>query len=294
MSRTILVTGASGFIGRHLLRALPDEDSVWAIVGDGALEATRNVVQVRHDLLRADLPPTLPEKIDAVIHLAQSRRFRDFPDRARETFSVNVASTMALLDWARSAGAHAFVLASSGGLYGGGKRSFDENEPLAPIGPLGFYLASKHCAELLAENYATYFNLIVLRFFFVYGPGQNRTMLIPRLVDNLSAGRPITLSGANGIRINPTYVTDAVTSVVAALSVDNSEKINVAGPEACALRSIADLIGELVGREPLFSITDSTASRDLVGDTTKMARLLGPPITSLRDGLRIVCHNRQR
>ena len=288
--RNILITGASGFIGRHLLRALAPDNQVWALVCNGSVEPARNVVQVRHDLTSTELPANLPQKIDAVIHLAQGRHFRDFPEHARETFAVNVEATMALLEWARLAGATTFVLASSGGLYGGGSLRFAENDQIAGTGPLGFYLTSKHCAELVAENYASCYNLIVLRFFFVYGLGQNRSMLIPRLVDNISSGRPITLNGDSGITINPTYVTDAVRALIAALSLGQSEKINVAGPEICTLRSIADLIGQLVGRPPLFTLTDPSPSSHLVGDTTKMSQLLCRPLTPVREGLQMLCH----
>jgi nucleoside-diphosphate-sugar epimerase len=58
-------------------------------------------------------------------------------------------------------------------------------------------------SEIIAENYAPYMNIVILRFFFVYGPRQNTTMLIPRLIRSIKEGNPIILQGSNGIRINP-------------------------------------------------------------------------------------------
>jgi nucleoside-diphosphate-sugar epimerase len=255
-------------------------------VGETALPQMPNVHQIRHDLSKDALASGLPKRIDAVIHLAQGKGFREFPEHALETFAVNVSATMSLLDWARVAGARTFVLASSGGVYGSGSSVFVETDQVAPEGSLGFYVSTKRCAELLAANYASSFNVVALRFFFVYGPGQSRSMLIPRLIDNISAGRPINLDGHDGIRINPTYVSDAVASVLAALSLESSETINVAGPETETLRSIANIIGDLVGNEPVFNVNDRATPRDVVGDTTKMARLLAAPIVSLREGLR--------
>lgn len=295
MTKTIVVTGASGFIGRKLVQSLAAADfSVYAIVGEQKLERANNVVQLHHDLSTGELPSGLPENADAVVHLAQSKRFRDFPRGARDVFAINVAATMALLDWSVSASVRNFVLASSGGVYSASVRPLTENDVITPTGPLGFYAASKQCAEILAGNYVDQYNVAVLRFFFVYGPGQSRGMLIPRLMDNILSGRPILLNGTDGMRMNPTYIDDAVRSLIASLGLGESQTINVAGPETWTLRSIAKTLGEFLGAEPVFSVSPSALTADLVADTSRMAELLGPPTTAPREGLRLACLNRSQ
>lgn len=288
MSRAIVVTGATGFMGRLLVERLARRgDAVWAVARTPG-EAREGVVWLDQDLSASALPARLPSSIDTVIHLAQSQRFREFPEHARDIFEVNVGSTLRLLDWARTAGARRFVLASSGGIYGHGERGFLETDPMAPQGPLGFYLASKQCAELLAESYTSFFKVVILRFFFVYGAGQRPTMLVPRLVRAVKSGTSITLRSSDGIRLNPTHVSDALAALEGAVALEDSHKVNVGGPEVLTMRQLAETIGELVGRRPCFELEPGEPNH-LVGDTTKMARLLAAPATTFKAGVAELC-----
>ena len=243
----LLVTGAAGLIGRHLLGALASRHAVHALHRPGALGDGGNVRWIAADLTDRRFVDLLPKTVDGVVHLAQSRRFRAFPEGARDVFGVNVESTAALLDWCVRRGIRRFVLASSGGIYGHGRDPFTEEYPVGSAGPLGYYLASKHCAELLSESYTDHMTVIILRLFFVYGPGQRPDMLIPRLVRSVAEGGLITLDGEDGLRTNPVHVADAVSAIRHALDLEQSHKINVAGPDALSLRQIADSIGARLG-----------------------------------------------
>src|SRR5712691_5873081 len=75
---TVLVTGAGGFIGRHLVRALGERYRVVALVRNRA-DAPENAEAIVFDLSQP-LGDALPPRIDAVVHLAQSRRYREFPE----------------------------------------------------------------------------------------------------------------------------------------------------------------------------------------------------------------------
>ncbi len=228
----------------------------------------------------------LPEQVNAVIHLAQSEYFRDFPERAHETFKTNVESVVKLLEYARQHNAKTFILASSGGIYGYGDKEFSEKEPITSKGDLSFYLGTKLCSEIIAENYTQYMNIIILRFFFVYGPGQNKTMLIPRLIGSVLNNRPIALDGEDGIRINPTYVSDAVDAICRSLLLCKSQKINIGGPEVLSLKEIGKTIGSLLKKKPCFSINDEIEPRNLIGDIQKMSKRLNAPIINLNEGIR--------
>ncbi len=226
----------------------------------------------------------LPRKIDVILHLAQSSMFRDFPSKAMDVFDVNVGSTARLLNYARCSEVRSFVLASSGGIYGAGEEAFKENEPISQHGRLGYYLASKLCAEVLAQNYAPYMNISVLRFFFIYGAGQKRTMLMPRLVDNIKQGLSINLQGEHGIRINPIHVTDAVDALEASMKLNGSHTFNVAGAEILSIREIANIIGKVVGRDPIFN-TEEIAPRHLIANIEAMQEALTVPKIKLLQGI---------
>lgn len=279
----VLITGATGMIGTHLTEKLADKHEVFSLGRRASV-----VVSIKHvncDLARNRLPQGLPDNIDTVIHLAQSAHFREFPDKADDIFSVNVSSTQLLLDWARRAGATHFVYASSGGIYGHGRDAFREDDLFHGGAELGYYLASKRCAEMIVESYASCFTVAILRFFFVYGPRQGGSMLMPRLVRAVQHGRPITLQGQEGIRINPIHVSDAVRCIEAALGLRESEKVNVAGGEVVSLRALGELIGLQLAKQPAFEFQPGEP-RHLIGDTEKMRRLLASPTVTLEEGLR--------
>ena len=280
----LLITGTSGLIGRHLIDALSSCHEVHALHRPGAPGDVTGVHYIPADLTDREFVDALPSGVDGVVHLAQSRHFREFPEGARDVFGVNVESTAALLDWSVRTGVRRFVLASSGGIYGHGRDPFTEEHPVGSAGPLGHYLASKHCAELLSESYTDHMTVTILRFFFVYGPGQRPDMFIPRLVGSIAEGRPITLGGEDGLCTNPVHVTDAVSAVCCALDLEQSHRINIGGPEVLSLRQIAESIGVKLRRAPRYSVDPATEPRDLIADIGKMRRLLAPPTIRFADG----------
>ena len=279
-----IVTGASGLIGSHLLPSLIDEWEVHATTRRGPV-GLRDGVRWHSMDLRAPDTSVLPDRADAVVYLAQSEHFREFPEKAQAIFDVNVAAVLQFLEYARRSGARTFVLASSGGVYPSSDSGLSEDLEIATRRDLGFYLGTKLCSEILAEQYTPLFTVVMLRFFFVYGPGQAPHMLVPRLVRSVETGTPITLTGQEGIRINPTYVDDAVRATVRSLTLPESHRINIGGPEVVTLRELADTIGGVVGRAPVFAVDAAAQPRHLFADVSKMRNLLHAPTVTLRDGI---------
>ncbi|MGE5343228.1 MAG: NAD-dependent epimerase/dehydratase family protein [Candidatus Omnitrophota bacterium] len=282
-----VIAGISGLIGNHLVNEFPDGWAVWGLSRSlpGVRLPANRFYHLSVNFEGEWNTAELPEKADAVIHLAQSEHFRDFPEYSNDIFHVNTLSVLRLLDYARRARASTFILASSGGIYGYGENEFSEDREVVSRGDLGFYLGTKLCSEVLAENYSPYMNIIILRFFFVYGPGQRPTMLIPRLVHLVTEGNAILLQGQDGIRINPIYVNDAARSIISALTLTGSHKINIGGPTVLSLREIGDIIGSKLNKKPQFSIQPESKPRHLVGDIRKMTELLGAPSTHFHDGV---------
>jgi UDP-glucose 4-epimerase len=278
----ILVTGAGGFIGGHLVPALAESGhSVLAIVRNAsAYEAPVGVETIELDLTQPLGSASLPE-VDCVVHLAQANV--PFPGSAVELYRVNTVATQELLDYARRAGAQRFLYASSGSVYGQGNRPFREDDEL-PIAD--FYAVTKINAEQTISTYRDFFHTVVLRFFMPYGPGQ-AGRLIPALIDRVREGRPVTLNDGGRPAGNPIYVGDVVRVIEAAIELEGHHVINVGGDEVVGIGDLARLIGEVVGREPEFEESSGSATRDIVGDTARMHELLSVrPLVPLATGLR--------
>jgi UDP-glucose 4-epimerase len=279
----VLVTGATGFIGSRLVPRLAREHDVVALARPGSTTSGGDEVRwVEQDLTQPLRREALPARVDAVIHLAQSRLYKQFPEGARDVFRINVHSTFRLLEYAREVGASRFVFASTGGVYGSSNRAVSETDRL---NPLNFYLSSKYGAESLVTSYDGFLTTVVFRFFFVYGPGQTQ-MMVPTLLGRVLRGQEIVVEGDPGLRMNPIYVDDATRVFEPALALEQSDLFNVAGAEAVTLTELVQLMAEVSGRDADVEHAPAAQPGDLVGDNSKMRKVLGvEPETSLRRGI---------
>ena len=283
MSR-ILLTGASGLVGAHLSAALAGTHELFGIYRN-APAAAGCVKPVQVNLGRDWSTEVLPHRIDAVIHLAQSDRWQDFPGGALDVFAVNVASTARLLDYATRAGATQFVMASTGGLYGSVPEPIREEMPvrLAP-GPLQYYFETKRAAEGLALSYGGHFAVSVLRPFFIYGRGQRQPKLVARLIDRVRNNAVITLRGQSGTQMNPIHVDDVVAVIQACLARQHCGIVNLGGGQVTSIRSMVDRIAEVLRVAVNLEPEDGDAEC-FVADVTRMSALMGRPPIRFDDGI---------
>lgn len=282
--KQLLVTGANGLLGSHIVDNYSAEYQIHAIVRKIPKNRVDGVTYHEIDFSENWNADSLPQNIDIICHLAQSNNFRDFPDKAIDIFNVNVATAAKLLDFAYKIDVSNFILASSGGVYAHAPHAFHENSKIAETHELGYYLGSKRCSEILGSNYFELMNVSILRFFFIYGAKQKRSMLLPRLVDNVQEGKPITLAGREGIKINPVHVSDAAKAVIACTNRKSSETFNIAGPKIYSLKEIANIIGDIVGKKPIFEYSKDEP-QNIVADISAMKEKLYIPEVKLKDGL---------
>ncbi|MES3016273.1 MAG: NAD(P)-dependent oxidoreductase [Bacteroidota bacterium] len=284
--KKVIITGASGLVGSYLLPEILKKGYEIFVLGRSNSGLPESVTSISIDLSSDWDESLLPDKADVIIHLAQSENFRDFPSKAKDVFYVNTLSTLKLADYAQRAGVSSFIYASSAGIYGTGIESgFSEAMEIVYKPELGFYLGTKHCSEVILDNYTKQFNVVMLRFFFVYGRNQREDMLIPRLVNFVKNGSPISLQGKDGLFINPTHASDAVQAILKALKLETSQKLNVAGPEVISLRKIVEIVGALVDKKPQLTIQESEPNY-LTGDISKMSEILHSPVVTFENGVK--------
>ena len=279
----LLVSGGMGFIGSHLVEMLGQKNELFCLIQHkDKVKSHHNVEWVEQDLAESLDENDLPDRIDAIIHLAQSRHYREFPEKIWDIFHVNVKATLSLLEYGRKRKIQKFIYASSGGIYGYSYEKFIETDATNPI---NFYLTSKYCSELLIGNYTPFFQTVVFRFFFVYGPKQ-KGMLIPRLIENIKKGEPIVIYGKSGVRLNPIHVKDAIKAFSPALETPVSGVFNIAGDEVVSIKELSERIGKWVGKEPVFVYEKSAIPGDIIGDNSRMKSVLGvAPEIHLDEGI---------
>jgi nucleoside-diphosphate-sugar epimerase len=277
----ILLTGATGLIGREVVRQAPADWEVVAVTR----QPVAGLRTVTADLSEPGFAASLPPVLDAIVHLAQAREYRDFPGCAPGVIAVNVAATAALLDHATRSGASQVLLASTATVYEPSAAPLTEDSPTRVR---GIYAASKRSAELLAAPYAAVLPVRALRIFTTYGAVRDER-LISDLIGRVERGDPVHVQGERGLVTSPIHASDVARAVIAAVGrppeVGELDLVNVGGAQALGVAEIAAAIGRVVGREPVLEARPGEPSA-FVADRTKCAAVLGvPEPIAFEDGL---------
>ena len=248
-----VVTGAAGFIGSYLAEALLDAGHEVVAVDcftDYYDPARKEENAARLDVTRLDLAEDALSfaGADGIFHLAGQPGVRSFGAVFDDYLRRNVLATQRVLEAATAAGARV-VLASSSSVYGDAE-TYPTSEDVQPR-PISPYGITKLAAEQLGRAYATSFGLdvVVLRYFTVYGPRQRPDMALARVVEALAAGRPFDLYGDGSQSRSFTFVGDAVAATTAAMEAAAPGALyNVGGGEEATLREAIETLERIAGR----------------------------------------------
>jgi UDP-glucuronate 4-epimerase len=285
----ITVTGAAGFIGSHLCEALlAAGHQARGIDGFTPFYARelkeRNVAALRRrhgfELVERNLladRPLVPllEGSEAVCHLAGRPGVRS-GDRDRHE-AGNVDTTEAVMRAAADAGVRRVLLASSSSVYGSAAGQVAEDAQLRPLSDYG---RSKWRAEAVAASLAERLGLelVILRYFTVYGPRQRPDMAFARFISAALGGGPMDLLGDGRQVRDFTYVGDAVDATIAALErAPAGAVLNVSGGRPASLSgALALLAAELAASPPLTArAADAREPRATAADLGRIRRHVG-------------------
>ena len=265
----VLVTGASGFVGRHVVRQLQS----------GGYDAVESAVRLD------EIESTAP-KADFVIHLAATGVIPG-TDPA-DVIATNVTGTVNVLRAAARAGARRMVIAGSGFEYGEGGAVSEDALPR----PRSVYAASKVAATVLAQSLAPALGVevVTLRPFMVYGPGERPDRLLPSLVDACLSGRSLDLTPGMQVR-DFVHVIDVAQAFLLALTAPAAgEVVNIASGKPTTVHDVAVLVNETcggIGRLNFGALPyRDDEVWDIWGDITKARELLGwAPAIDLGSGI---------
>lgn len=311
MSEKIVVTGAAGFIGSHVVDALLARGDT--VVGIDNFDTfydpdikranlTDAVLHPSFELVEADVrdAPAMRRVIDAfhpdaIVHLAARAGVRPSIQDPALYAAVNVLGTTVVLDAARAAKVSRLIVASSSSVYGDDATPpFREDEPaIMPISP---YAATKRAAELMCGTYAglcAWMRIISLRFFTVYGPRQRPDLAIHSFTRRIMAGEPVPFFGDGTAERDYTYITDTVQGVLGAVdrtrtSAAGHEVFNLGESAVTSLSALVRLIESAVGRKAVLERLPAQPGdvRRTLADISKARAHLGyAPSVQVGDGI---------
>ncbi|WP_163329059.1 SDR family NAD(P)-dependent oxidoreductase [Desulfurobacterium thermolithotrophum] len=304
--KTVLLTGAAGFIGYKTAEILIQKG--YNVIGVDNLnnyydvrlkeyrlknlEKDNNFKFYQVDIENFGVLKVIFEdnKIDGVINLAARAGVRYSLIDPFVYVRTNITGTLNLLELMKDKKVKKFVLASTSSLYAGQPMPFKEDLPVnTPISP---YAASKKGAEALAYSYHHLYGIdvTVLRYFTVYGPIGRPDMSIFRFIKWIDEGKPIEIFGDGTQSRDFTYIDDIAKGTVKALETETGyEIINLGGNKPYELNYVIELIEEYLGKkaEKIYKPFHKADLKATWANIEKAKRILDwEPQVSLEEGLK--------
>ena len=301
--KKILVTGADGFIGSHLVERLVAEGAkVRAFVYynsfgrwgwlDGS-PAAGGLDVVAGDISDADFVREVMRDCEVVLHLAALIAIPYSYHAPRAYLRTNAEGTLNVLQAARSLGVARVVHTSTSEVYGTAQRvPIGEDHPLQGQSP---YSASKIAADKLAESFHLSFGLpvVTLRPFNTFGPRQSARAVIPTIISQGLQGGKVGLGNLTPTR-DLTYVSDTVEGFLCAGSAEGLEgrTINLGTGREVSIGDLVTMIGDILGKRLECEVQDERVRpkgsevERLLSDNTLARELMGwAPAVTLEEGL---------
>ena len=304
--KKVLVTGAGGFIGSHLIERLIDlgadvkgfvrynSRNDWGLLEIIPSQKLDSLQIISGDLQDYDAVFSAVRDVDVIFHLGSLISIPYSYIRPRDTIENNILSTLNILTAARDLGVEKVVHTSSSEVYGTALYvPIDEKHPLQGQSP---YSASKIGADKIAESFYCSFDLPVatIRPFNTYGPRQSARAIIPTIITQAIEQEKIKLGSLFPTR-DYTFVKDTVNGFISTAESKSSigEVINIGSNFEISMGDLAQRISSLLNKD-IEIMQDSSRVRPLKSevkrlwcDNAKAKRLLGwEPQVSLDEGLK--------
>lgn len=277
--KKVLITGASGFIGGHLVKRLRNEGLEVSI-----FDETKHSLEKRDDLLK------LLTGCDTIFHLAAINDPED-----KNLFRVNVLGTIELLEAVkiRSPGAR-FVFPSSFAVYKTPKKGekIAENFETSPRNKYGL---SKLLAEEVIRFYANQgaVKAFILRMSNVYGPRDRAGSVVTNLFNSAKKGKKVTIHGGGGQTRDFVYVKEVIEAFYLAANFNGPDKfktVNICSGKETSLKKLVSLVEEVIGKKIVvkFGPRNTSGGGYWQGKNLLAKKLFGwKQSLSLKDGLNL-------
>ncbi len=275
----ILVTGGAGFLGAHLCRELHTLGHEIRVLDHNLNPEFETIVG---DVCDADTVKRALQGRELVFHLAAHIEAGESVKEPYEYTRNNVLGFVVLLEEMRKAEVSKLIFSSSAAVYGEPQRvPIFEDDRTMPINPYGM---TKLAMEGLASSYsyAFGFTCVALRYFNLYGPGENHipeTHAIPRFITQIAKGEEVTMWGSGEHQRDFVHVSDIVQAHIQAMTLQPGKYhyFNIGGKNATRVSEVIAMLEKLVGKQanitkypprpgdPLLLFADSTKAKQQLG-----------------------------
>ena len=308
--KTYFITGGAGFIGSTLSQKLIEQGNKVVTIDnfcdfynpkikeDNVKELLQNE---NFKLYRADIRDRQAikeifdeNKIDIVMHLAAMAGVRPSIENPILYQEVNCMGTQNILEEMREHGVKNGVFASSSSVYGNCKEVPFREDMIVDYA-ISPYAATKKANEVMAHVYHKLFdmNIVMLRFFTVYGPKQRPDLAINKFTRLMLEDKEIPMFGDGTTSRDYTYIDDIVDGIIKACDYCMSNKkvyeiLNLGNSSPTTLKEMINIIGEVLGREPKIKqmpMQPGDVERTYA-DISKTKKLIGyQPKTTFKEGI---------
>lgn len=276
--KRILVTGDTGFVGRHLVERLKREGA--EVVSLKGVDGHRMDVRDWQKIKKLT-------SLDIIYHLAGITYVPFSFINPRETYEVNVLGTLNMLELSKLRNVKKFIFASSY-VYGHPQYlPIDEKHPIQPTNP---YTRSKILAEQLCHSYSSDFGVkhIILRCFNIYGEGQGEDFLIPTILKQLRSGK-IELEDPEPKR-DFVYISDMTDAYIKSGEFDgDSETFNIGYGKSYSVKEIVNKVVQLYGRYVEVNYKNERRKNEIMNTIADIGKakdkLSWKPKVSIEEGL---------
>jgi len=283
--KKVMVTGADGFIGSHLVEALLEKAgsvkafccynsfNSWGWLDSFPKNKLKNIEVVTGDIRDPNGVRTSMEGVDIVFHLAALIAIPFSYHSPDSYIDTNVKGTLNVLQAARFLGTSKVIATSTSEVYGTAQYvPIDEKHPLQGQSP---YSASKIGADKIAESFYRSFNLpvAIARPFNTFGPRQSARAVIPTIITQLLSGEKEIKLGDTTPTRDLNYCKDTAAGFIAIAESDKTtgEEINIATQQEISVGELAQTIKDMINPEAKI-VTDSERVRP---EKSEVRRLLG-------------------
>lgn len=272
----LLVTGASGYVGRQFLVSTPGD---WQITYLGRSEVVDASARwVNCDLssvssAKAAAAELRDETFDAIIHLAAAVPKTAAEDTLENALNGNIHTTVNLLQYLGEL-APKLIIGSTAEVYDPAKIKGAITEDNVVAGG-SYYGSTKMSSELIVQSYAKKHDkeLTILRFSVMYGGYDPIARALPNFIRAAKSGQDITVHGARVLR-DYIHVDDVVRSIICAVNSDGAGVVNIGTGRGVSIEAAARSISEIMQSSSKINIESQTGDVDIVIDIAKARRLL--------------------